>query len=176
MKTEHISISSSDKISFVSNLSTMLSAGISILEVIESLLEDSKGNMRKILNVIRDDLIQGKHLHTSFAKFPRVFDKVVVNILRAAEEAGTLDESLHEMRDNIKKQVEFTDKIRGAMIYPLVIVFVFVSVVLMILIVVMPKIGTVFGQMGIDLPLPTKIMIGASNLLLHQKNKSPKLQ
>jgi type IV pilus assembly protein PilC len=168
MKTENITISSADKISLVSNFSTMLTAGISILEVVESLLEDAKGNMKKLLTVVRDDLIQGKHLHNSFAKFPNIFDKVMVNILKAAEEAGTLDQSLKEIRANIKKQEEFKDKVKGALMYPIIIFFVFIGVMLMILLVVIPKIGGVFTQLGIELPLPTRIMIYVSNLLIHQ--------
>lgn len=145
----------------------MLSAGISILELVDSLLEDAKGNTKKILEVVREDLMQGKHLHSSFDKFPRVFDRVTVNILRAAEEAGTLDETLLELRDNIKKQVEFTDKVKSALMYPGVIVCVFVGVVFMILVVVMPKISLVFGRLNMELPLPTRIMIGASNIILN---------
>lgn len=167
MNTERISISNSDKISLISNFSTMLSAGISILELVDSLLEDAKGNTKKILEVVREDLMQGKHLHSSFDKFPRVFDRVTVNILRAAEEAGTLDETLLELRDNIKKQVEFTDKVKSALMYPGVIVCVFVGVVFMILVVVMPKISLVFGRLNMELPLPTRIMIGASNIILN---------
>lgn len=171
MRTENISLSTSEKISLISNLSTMLTAGISILETVDSILEDAKGNQKKILETLRADLIQGEQLHTSFSKFPNVFDNVTVNIIRAAEEAGTLDITLNDLRENIKKETEFTDKVKSALIYPIVIMFVFFGVLLMILVFVIPKITTVFSRMKIILPLPTRILIFLSDLLL--KNTLP---
>lgn len=166
MKTDKISLSSADKISLVSNFSTMLSAGISILEAVDSLLEDAKGNQKKMLEILRDDLVQGKHVYVSFSKFPRVFDKVTVNLIKAAEEAGTLDQTLKDLRANIKKEAEFSDKIKGALTYPIFIVLVFLGVLLMILIVVIPKIASVFTRLRVTLPLPTKILIFLSNTVI----------
>ncbi|MBI3380280.1 type II secretion system F family protein [Candidatus Gottesmanbacteria bacterium] len=168
IKTEYISLSATEKIGLISNLSTMLSAGISILETVDSILEDAKGNQKKILETLRADLVQGEQLHTSFAKFPNVFDKVTVNIIRAAEEAGTLDVTLKDLRENIRKQTEFSDKVKGALIYPVVIMFVFAGVLLMILVFVIPKISSVFLRMKMKLPLPTRILMFASNTLLTQ--------
>lgn len=165
-KKSNLSISTSDKVGLVSNLHTMLAAGIPILEVIVSLLEDAKGNQKKILLAIRDDLGQGQHLYFSFSRFPRVFDKVTISIIKAAEEAGTLDEALSEMKQNILKDREFNDRIKGAMIYPVFIFAVLIVVMLVILVVVVPKISTVFGRMNVPLPLPTQIMIVISEFLL----------
>lgn len=159
MKTQNVSLSTKEKIGLISNMNTMLSAGIPILETVDSLLEDSKGNIRKLLLVLREDLVQGQHISVTFAKFPRIFDKVTVNILKASEEAGTLDATLKDIKDNIKKEVEFNNKIKSALIYPMFIMVVFIGVLLMILVVVVPKISTVFERLSVDLPLPTKIMI-----------------
>ena len=141
---KHVSISANDKITLISNLTTMLGAGIPILETVDSLLEDAKGNQRKLLQVLRDDLIQGQPINTTFAKFPRIFDKITVNIIKASEEAGTLDVTLKDLKENIKKEMEFNDKIKSALIYPSFIVVVFFAVLLLILVVVVPKISTVF--------------------------------
>jgi len=166
MNKSHITISNNDKLALISNLSTMLTAGIPILETVDSLLDGSKGNIKKILECIHEDLMQGKHLYTSFAEFPQVFDSVTVNILKASEEAGTLETTLRDLKEQIKKQMEFTDKIRGALMYPLFIVVVFFGVLLVILIVVVPKISSVFSRLKVDLPLPTQILIFLSNTLL----------
>ena len=151
----------------ISNLATMLSAGISILEAVDSLLADAKGNQKKVLKVLRDDLMQGQHVYVTFSRFPRVFDTVAVNIIKASEEAGTLDETLKQLVENIRKEMEFSDKVRAALIYPLFIMVVFVGVLLMILIVVVPKISSVFTRLNVDLPLPTRVMMFFSDLLLH---------
>lgn len=166
MNTKNISISSKEKIILVSNLYTMLSSGIPILEIAESLLEDAKGNQKKLLTVLRDDLIQGQHVATSFAKFPKIFDNVTVNIIKASEEAGELEKSLKDMKDNIRKEIEFNSKIKSTMIYPVFILGLFIAVFLMILIVVVPKISAVFSNLKVVLPAPTKVMIFMSNSLL----------
>ena len=163
---EKISLKNSDKLTFLGNLSTMITAGIPILETIDSLLEDSKGNTKKVLEIIREDMVQGHHLYSSFAKFPNVFDKVTVNVVKASEEAGTLDVTLKDLRAQIQKEIEFNDKVKAAMIYPAVIVVVFLGVLLLILTVVIPKISAVFSRLNVNLPLPTRVLIFASHVLL----------
>lgn len=168
MALSKISLSTSDKISFISNLSTMLSAGIPILEAVNSLLEDTKGNQRKILETLRDDLTQGKHIHQSLAQFPQAFDAVTVNLIKAAEETGTLETILKDLRAHIQREVEFIDRVKFALIYPIFILIVFVLVLFGILIFVVPRITTVFLRLKVPLPLPTKVLIFASDLLLKQ--------
>lgn len=164
---KNISISTNDKIALVSNLSTMLDAGIPIIEAIDSLLEDSKGNIKKLLDVVRVDVSAGKRISSSFAKFPMIFDTVTINIIKASEESGTLNVVLKDLRDNITKETEFNDKIRSALIYPSVIMFVFAGVLIVILTFVIPKISLVFTRLKVDLPLPTQILIFTSNLILN---------
>lgn len=168
IRTENITLSNNDKLGLLSDLGTMLSAGIPLLESVEALLDDAKGNQKKLLEVLRDDLTQGKHVYFTFSKFPNVFTRVVVSIIKASEEAGTLDITLKDLKDNLKKDMEFADKVRSALIYPLFIVFVFLAVLLMILIVVVPKISSVFSRMNVVLPVPTRIMIFVSDLLINQ--------
>ncbi len=165
MKTENLSLSSSEKIGFISNFATMLTAGISILETVDSLLEDAKGNQRKMLLILREDVTQGKRIYVSFSKFPNVFNKVDVNLIKASEEAGNLDKTLKDLKVSIKKESEFNDKIKSALTYPVVILFVFLGVLVMILTVVIPKISTVFSRLRVPLPLPTQIMIFLSDVV-----------
>jgi len=167
MKTENITLSNNDKLALISNLSTMLTAGIPILEAVDSLLEDAKKNPKKLLEILHEDLIQGKQVHYTFSRFPLVFDKVTVNIIKASEEAGTLDVILKDLRSNIKKEIEFNDKIKSAFIYPIFVMIVFFGILLIILTVVIPKISSVFSQLKVTLPLPTKILIVMSDGLLH---------
>ena len=167
MNYEHVHISSSEKLALIGSLSTMLTAGIPILDVVYSLLEDTKGGQKIILETLRDDLMQGKHMHQTLSKFANAFDKVTVNVIKASEEAGTLDVTLRDLKITIQKDIEFSDKVRTALMYPMFIIFVFVGVLLMILVVVVPKISTVFSRLKVDLPLPTQILIFISNLLLN---------
>ncbi|KKP37472.1 MAG: Tfp pilus biogenesis protein PilC [Candidatus Roizmanbacteria bacterium GW2011_GWA2_32_13] len=166
MKTENISISNSDKMGFLISLSTMLSSGITLVESVDSILEDAKGNLKIFLTILKDDIQQGKRIYLSLSKFPNIFDKVTVNLIKAAEEAGTLDSTLKQVQINLKKDTEFTDKVKSALTYPLFIFVVFVGVFLMILIFVIPKISKIFLSLKLDLPLPTKILIFLSDFIL----------
>jgi len=78
MNTKNIRISSSEKLSLISTLSTMISAGIPILEAVDSLLEDAKGNTKKILESVREDLVQGRSLYACFSKFPFVEEVIIL--------------------------------------------------------------------------------------------------
>jgi len=167
MNTKNVSLSANDKMALMSNMHTMLAAGIPILETIDSLLEDAKGNQKKLLEELKQDLIQGQHMYFTFSKFPKIFDNVTVNIIKASEEAGRLDITLKDITQNIRKEMEFNDKIRSALIYPFFIMGVFIAVLTVILVVVVPRISTVFVRLNIELPLPTKIMIFMSNILLN---------
>ncbi len=160
---KNISITNSEKLNLISNLSTMLRAGIPILSAIGSLSEEAQGNVKKILEAIRTDLLQGKHLYVSFSRFPLVFDGVIVNMIKASEESGTLDVVLIDFKEQIKKDIAFKRKVRSALTYPALVLIVFFAVLFLILVVVIPKIATVFTQLKITLPLPTKILFLMSN-------------
>lgn len=165
-ENQNIRISDSDKISLISNLSTMLTAGIPILEAVDSIMEDAKPGVKKILETLKEDIIQGRHVHTTFAKFPEVFDKVTVNVVKASEEAGTLDVTLRDLKESIAEQMEFNDKVKSALTYPAFLLVVFMGILLLNLIFVIPRITTVFSNLKVPLPLPTKILIFVSNLML----------
>lgn len=166
MNLNGITLSSNEKISLLSNFATMLASSIPILDAVNTLREDSKGNTKLFLDTLHDDLIAGNRVNTTFAKFPKSFDRVVVNLIRAAEESGTLETTLRDIKNNIQSETEFTDKIKSAMMYPLIIFTVLLGVILMILVVVIPKIAQVFLRLRVTLPLPTKIMIFVSDFLL----------
>lgn len=162
----NLRISGNEKIGLVSNMATMLGAGIPMLEAVEALLADAKGGPKKILEKLQEDLNDGHHIYTTFSRFPRVFDKIAVNLVKAAEEAGKLEEILLDLRDNLQKEMEFSDKIKSALTYPVLVVIVFFLVLFTMLVVVIPKISTVFSRLKMELPLPTKILIFFSDTLL----------
>jgi len=167
MKLNNLHISAQEKISLIGNLTTLLAAGIPILEAIESLLEDSKGTQKKVLTVLKDDLEAGKHIHSGFEKFPKIFSKVTVNLIKAAEEAGTLETTLKDLKKTAQEEMEFIDKVKSALFYPIIIMAVFFLVTIIIITVVIPKISKVFTKLKVPLPLPTKILIFVSDITLN---------
>lgn len=164
MKNEKMSLSTSDRIGFIISLATMIAAGITIVDALDSLMEDTKGQQRKIIQTIKDDVIQGKRLYVAFSRFPLIFDKVTINIVKAAEEAGTLETTLNDIKENMQKEAELIDKIKGSLVYPIFIVLVLIGVLTMMLFFVIPKIAIVFTRLKVTLPLPTKIMIFVSDI------------
>lgn len=165
MKKYLFNLSGQEKIGFIYNMATMLSSGIPILEVVESLLEDAKGNTKKLLSILRADLQEGAQVHSSFAKFPLVFDTITISIIKASEQAGTLDVALNDIRTNLQKDIEFQDKIRAALIYPALIAVVFSGVMAVILFFVIPKLADVFNKTNIALPVTTKFLFSLSTFL-----------
>lgn len=163
-----VKLKGTEKLELIGSFATMLGSGISILEMVKSLSEDVGGGQRMILDEMHADLTQGKRIYVTFAKFPRVFDQVSVNVIRASEEAGTLDVALRDLRTTLQKDMEFSDKVRSAMMYPAFIIMVFIGILFMILTFVIPKISTVFLQLNVPLPMPTRVMMFLSDLVVKQ--------
>ena len=165
MKLENISISSSDKLTFIGNITTMLTAGIPLLETIQTLEDESHGNLKKLLAYTKTTLTDGGSLSQAFAHFPKVFSRININILKSSEQSGNLEATLRDLRDNVRRDMEFTDKVKAALLYPAILLIVFLGMFLVILLFVIPRIAQIFTNLRVVLPLPTKIMIVMSNAL-----------
>lgn len=162
-----IRLSPKDKLTMMSNLATMLGSGIPILEAVDTLLEDNKGPTRRVLVLFKESLNDGRPLSHAMQKVPRVFDPVTVNLLQAAETAGTLEEALHDLALTIKKDMSFNDKIRSSLLYPGFIMVIFILVLTVILVFVVPRISKVFLGLRVELPLPTLAMIKLSDFVVN---------
>lgn len=167
IKPASATISSQDRLNLTSSLATMLTSGIDILEAVESLIGESKGNLLKILKSLKEDLNQGKTVSESFSRFPKAFDPITINLIKAAEETGTLDLTLKDLTETIKKDMDFVSKVKGALAYPILVVIVLIGVVVLNLFFVIPRIATVFTKLRVQIPTPTKILIEISNFVTH---------
>jgi type IV pilus assembly protein PilC len=165
MKLENLSISSGDKLTLVGNITTMLTAGIPLLETIQTLATESKGHLNKLLTYTADTLVEGGSLSQAFSHFPKVFSRININILKSSEQSGNLEAALRDLRQGIRRDMEFTDKVKAALLYPIILLVVFFGMFLVILLFVIPRIATIFSNLRVVLPLPTKIMIVMSNAL-----------
>jgi type II secretory pathway component PulF len=145
----------------------MLGSGIPILEAVDTLLEENKGPTRRVLMLFRTALNEGRPLSYAMQKAPKVFDPVTINLLQAAEIAGTLEEALHDLSLSIKKDMAFNDKIRSSLLYPGFIMGIFVLVLVVILVFVVPRISKIFLGLRVELPLPTLFMIRLSDFVVN---------
>lgn len=162
----NINLSSQERLNLISNLGTMLSAGIPILDAVDSGLKEARGNPKKILEKLKEDLKEGKTIAESFAASPGAFDPITTSLIKSAEESGTLDITLKDLVVSYKKEMEFSEKVRAALVYPALVIIVFLGVLLLILGFVIPRIAVVFARLNVPLPLPTKILIFLSDILL----------
>lgn len=161
-------VKTSELVIFTRQFSTMISAGVPLSRGLAT-LQDSPSNpyFRKILLAINKEVEGGAPLADAFAKYPNVFDDVFVNMVRAGEEGGILDEILKRLALQVELNATIKKKIKGAMTYPIVILSVTIIAFFGIMLVIMPKIGKIFTQLGgpgAQLPIYTRILLGFSHL------------
>lgn len=149
-------------------LSTMIDAGLVLSEAIDILVsQQTNQNFKKILDSVSRDLKSGLDLASSLRKFPNVFPALYCSLVKAGEEAGNLDVILTEMANNLERDREFRSRVRGAMIYPVMILGMMVVVMGIMMFFVIPKLTSLYTQSEIELPLPTKILIGSSEFFIN---------
>lgn len=162
------SIKEYDKILFARNLGAMLGAGLSLARAL-SVLERQTKNPRLAATVsqIASDVRRGDTLHASLAKFPRVFSRLMVAMVRAGEEGGDLPSSLSVTSEQMERMYNLKKKIRGAMLYPCIILIAIFGIGVLMMIEVVPTLSQTFSEMGAELPRSTQIVIGISDFLVN---------
>ena len=162
----HISLE--DKILFCKNLSLLLKSGITLTEAINILKENTKSKALKyILNTTIKDIERGQYLANSLEKFNKVLGQFFIDIIRIGELTGTLSENLDRLGDELKKIGDLRRKVITTMIYPSFIIGTMIIMTIFLLYFVFPKITPIFENLGVDLPLPTKIFLKISNFFLN---------
>ena len=156
-------ITPSDVANFTRQFATMVGAGLPITESLLILRSQTKGAMSKIVSQILADVEGGESMSKAFAKHPQVFSPTYIALVRSGEIGGVLDTVLVKLADSLEKQQEFKGKVKGAMVYPTIIVIGMVLVAFVMMIFVVPKLLSLYTEFGAELPLPTKILIAVSN-------------
>ena len=149
-------------------LATMVSAGLVLSEAIDILVEQqSNKTLKKALEEISQDIKGGLTLAQALSKFPDIFPRLYINLIKAGEASGKLDQVLLQMADGLEKDREFQARVKGAMIYPIVVLGMMGIVIVIMMVFVIPKLITLYSQSTIELPLPTRILISTSNLFIN---------
>ncbi len=155
-----------DVAAFTRQLSTMVTAGISITDALSILREQSRGNMKKVISQILVAVEGGESLSAGFAKHPGVFSPTFVALIKSGEVGGVLDEVLARLADDMEKQGEFRGKVKTALIYPAIIIVGMFLVGIIMMIFVIPQLTDLYTEFDAQLPLPTRILISISSLLI----------
>lgn len=159
-------VKSKDLVVFTRQFSTMVSAGVPILRALTILREQSESApFRKVLEQVTADVQGGKNLSDAMARHPQAFSPIYVNMVRAGETGGILDEVLGRLAFQQEKDAALRGKIRAAMVYPIVITVVTLLAFFVLMTFIVPKIGNILTQSGVELPIYTKLLLSLSNLL-----------
>ncbi|MFQ3224263.1 MAG: type IV pilus assembly protein PilC [Lentimonas sp.] len=153
---------------FTRQLATLLQAGLPLLRALEVMIRQEKNLRFKVsLEQIADQVKSGNTFSDGLLQHPKVFDRLYVNMIKAGEAGGVLDVVLSRLAGFMEKAQRTKKKVKSAMVYPIVVVGVAVSIVVLLMVVVVPKFQTIFDDMldGAALPGPTQLVVGISNFL-----------
>lgn len=153
-------------VAFTRQFSTMISAGLPLSRALEVLTEQTQNKTFK--GIILDSLRSvegGTSLSEAFARNPRVFSQTYIALVKAGESSGRLDEILKRLATNMEAERDLDAKFKGAMIYPAIVFFAMIGVFVLLMILVVPKLASMYTSLKVELPLETRIMIGISNFM-----------
>lgn len=151
---------------FTRQFSVMIDAGLPLVQCLEILAGQQENPMfRKVLTGTRSSVEGGTTLSAAMKQYPKVFDALFVNMVEAGETGGILDTILQRLATYIEKNVKLKRAVKSALVYPIGVVTVAGGVITLLLWKVVPIFATLFAGLGVDLPLPTKIVIGMSNFV-----------
>ncbi len=161
-------ITTKDKILFLRQLSTLIGAGLPLAQSIHTVLEQTQNKqMQRVIEEVIADIEGGRTLSDAFGKHPQVFDKIVLALVSAGEASGTLDEALKRVATQKEKDAAMMGKIRGAMVYPGIVLFVILGVMTFMLVAVVPQVAKLYDDMHKELPFLTAVMIAVANFIIN---------
>ncbi|MFZ2544509.1 MAG: type II secretion system F family protein [Candidatus Saccharimonadales bacterium] len=156
-------ITTKDKVVFTRQLSTLIAAGLPLSQSLHTLVDQTAN--KRLQSVVQDVIASvesGHTLHDSFAKHPKIFDKLFLALVAAGEVSGTLDEALQHIATQQEKDSAIMSRIRGAMMYPVIVLFVIAGVLIFMLVTVVPQVEKLYKDLHQTLPFITQLIVDAS--------------
>lgn len=163
-------VKTKDIVIFSRQFSTMINAGLPILQGLTIVAEQSENkDFRVLMSKVRDDISNGVPLSDALSRHPKVFSTLYVNMVKAGEQGGILDIIFERLSEYMEKAEGVTRKVKSAMMYPVVVMSIAFLVVIFLMMKVVPTFAEVFQSFGAQLPLPTRMVLGLSNFLISPK-------
>lgn len=148
-------------------LSTMVTAGLSLTQSLSILQQQTKPAMAALIDKLLQDVEGGTTFAKALERHPKQFSRVYIQLVRAGETAGVLDQVLMRLSENMEKNKEFRAKTQGALIYPVIVMVAMLAVSAIMMIFVVPKLTEMYKDFGADLPVVTQILIDTSNFFVN---------
>jgi len=159
-------VSLTEKLMFTRNLQVMISAGLPLPRALETLASQTKSKkFEKALLNISEEIIKGKNFSDSLKAHPDIFSELFQSMIKVGEETGNLEEVLRILSQQIERENELKSKIKGALMYPAVIVSAMIGIGILMLVMVVPKLAETFEELNIELPFTTRMVIGLGTFL-----------
>jgi len=161
-------VSTMQKILFVNHLKIMINAGLSLIQALNILSNEMENKkLKKVIGEIKSGVEQGQQLSEVLGKYPKIFPSIYVNMIAAGEKAGKMEDALEQVTQQMKRNYELTSRIRGALLYPSVIIVAMIGISIEIVFFVLPKIMVMFEEFEAELPLATRILMAITNFAQH---------
>lgn len=162
-------IRTKDKVLFSRQMSTLINAGLPLVQSLRQVSQQTTNKaFQVVINQVITDIEAGTSFSVALAKHPTVFNKVFVNLVAAGEASGTLDTGLERLANQQEKDADIISKVRGAMIYPGIVMLVMLVVVVFMVVKVLPQVQNIYqGLPGVSLPLPTIVLLWVSHVITH---------
>jgi len=159
-------VKSSELVVFSRQLATMVDSGIPLVQALDVLSTQSENKeFQSILSKVRDDVEVGTSLSDAFSRHPRTFSDLFVNMVKAGESSGQLDEIMDRLAGYLEKANALQRKVKSALVYPALVTIVAFSITTALLVFVIPRFAEIFSSLGGDLPMPTLILLAISDAL-----------
>jgi len=163
---DFIPISLKEKVVFSRQLATLVNAGLPISECFESLIESvASKRFQKIISQILQDINSGETLSLAMSKHPSVFDPVYINLVKSGEFSGNLDSSLEKLANQKEKEMVIFSKIKGAMIYPIIVSLICFGVVIMLINTIVPQVVNFYRELEEPIPPMTQMLLNISDFI-----------
>jgi len=157
-------ISFNDIVDFTRQIAIMLNAGLTLIDALDILKKQvEKPAIKKMIEEIDSNIRAGESFSAALKKFPKNFSNLYIALVRSGEASGKLGEILLKLADNLEKEREFKSKLRGALIYPVIVIVAMVIVIFVMITFVIPKLLNLYKDFDIELPITTQILIGISS-------------
>ncbi len=153
-------------VNFTRQLATMINAGLPLATALSILEEQSKTEMAKLTGNLLKDVEGGLSFSTALDKYRENFSRIYVQLVRAGEMGGVLDEVLNRLAITMEKEKDFRAKTKGAMVYPIIIVLAMIAVAIVMMVAVVPKLTTMYQDFGAELPVATKVLMNISGFFV----------
>lgn len=162
-------VSTKDRILFSRMLSTLLNAGLPLVQALRSSGDQTTSKpLKAVINSIVSDIEGGKSFSVALQRHPKVFNNIYINLVAAGEASGTLDKALERLATQQEKDADLISKIRGALAYPVIVLLVMGVVVGFMIVKVLPSVGSLYNSLpGVQLPIETRLLLSLSHFIIH---------